>query len=221
MAVDNKNHQLLKLKVDIISWLKFYKIDNIQLIENEEYGYIVDVLGSVNLFEKDLKKIEVKFNTINGAFDCSMNELKALNGCPHRVNGNFFCYSNLLTNLVDGPEYVKNDYLCFANQITCLLGVPEIINGDFDCSFNKIKKLQYCPKNIKKIFLFNDNLIESLSNMDFPTVVGGKVFLHNNLLSEQLLCLNDFQKIKVLLEKEHFSNTIGVKKNKNNNLLKI
>lgn len=221
MVVDNKNNQLLKSKVDIVSWLKFYQIHNTQLIENEEYGYTVDVSGSVNLFEKDLKKIEVKFNTINGAFDCSMNELTTLNGSPHEVNGNFHCYSNLLTSLVDGPQYVSDNYLCFANKITCLLGAPKKIYKDFDCSFNQIKSLQHCPQEIKQMFLLNDNLIESINIKQFPRVVGDKVILYNNLLPEQLQCLKDFEKIKVLLEQDHFLNTIGVQNNKRNNILKI
>lgn len=33
-------------------------------------------------------------------FDCSLNELINLNGCPEKISGNFSCSNNKLKNLI-------------------------------------------------------------------------------------------------------------------------
>ena len=85
---------LLRKKEEIESWLNKYNIKDYKLIEDEKYSYVVNVNSCVHLFKKKLKNIKVKFNEINGYFNCNMNELKSLEGCPNIVNGSFYCSRN-------------------------------------------------------------------------------------------------------------------------------
>ena len=64
---------LLKEKEEIEAWLNQYKIQNYELKKDKEYGYVVNVNNNVDLTNKNLKNIDVKFNEINGYFDCSHN----------------------------------------------------------------------------------------------------------------------------------------------------
>ena len=48
---------LLREKKEIKNWLNQYGIENYKLIENEEYGYVVNCFDDVDLYEKKLKKI--------------------------------------------------------------------------------------------------------------------------------------------------------------------
>ena len=101
----------------------------------------IDVNGEVgvNLDYLRLKKLPLKFNKVNGWFDCSNNELITLEGSPVEVNGSFYFNSNKLTSF----EYV-----------------PKIIRGSFDCSWNNIKTFEYFPSYIKYDFYCYDTPIE-------------------------------------------------------------
>ena len=106
---------LLKNKKDIIKWLETYNIENYTLIEDNQYGYLVDVDDSIDLSQKSLKKIEVKFNHIKGDFNCSHNELISLIGAPQIVDGYFDCSNNKLKNLGGLPNIVDDFLYCVKN----------------------------------------------------------------------------------------------------------
>ncbi len=78
---------------DIESILKRYNIKNRTINEDGT----VDVDGSVDLYEKGLTKIPVKFRNVSGGFFCGFNQLTSLKGCPKEVGGNFLCAYNQLT----------------------------------------------------------------------------------------------------------------------------
>ena len=155
---------LLRDKIEIVTWLKNCAINKYELIEDDQYGYIVNVKTNVNLNHFNLKKIEVKFNKIIGDFNCGSNNLTSLKGCPEIVYGNFFCMSNKLTSLKYSPK---------------------IINKNFGCSYNKLKSLKYSPVKILGSFFCNDNLLINLN--DSPEIVQGGFFAANNLLSIESL----------------------------------
>ena len=52
----------------------------------------IDVNGNVDLSYMGLTKIPLKFNKVNGWFDCSYNKLTSLEGCPKEVEWSFYCY---------------------------------------------------------------------------------------------------------------------------------
>ena len=108
---------LLKEKKEIEAWLNQHKIVNYTLIENKEYGYVVNVNDNVLLFKKKLKNIPVKFNEINGWFDCSSNELTSLEGSPEIVNDSFFSNHNQLKSIKYCPKIIKKSCYFHHNKL--------------------------------------------------------------------------------------------------------
>ena len=98
----------------------------------------IDVDEDVNLHNLGLEKLPIKFNKVNGYFDCSENELTSLSGSPFEVNGDFKCHTNELTSF----KYA-----------------PKIIRGNFDCEWNNIKSFEYFPSYVKRYFWCDDNPI--------------------------------------------------------------
>ena len=83
-----------KDKQQIINWLNKYKVENYTLIPDEQYGFIVNVNGDVDLSDKKLLNIPVKFSKVSGNFYCGYNKLTSLEFSPQTVGGNFSCNYN-------------------------------------------------------------------------------------------------------------------------------
>jgi hypothetical protein len=64
----------------------------------------VDVDGSVNIRNKGLTEIPVKFGRVEGDFNCSYNKLTTLKNCPNVIGDwlGLYCKGNTLT------DYFKN-----------------------------------------------------------------------------------------------------------------
>ena len=110
---------------------------------------LVDVAGNVNLSYKGLKKLPLKFGTVSGYFDCSVNKLTTLEGAPLRVGDGFFCSDNKLTTLEGAPQSVDGNFFCHNNQLTTLEGAPQSVGGNFWCDTNPLPDL--IKNNIKWI----------------------------------------------------------------------
>ena len=106
----------------------------------------IDVNGDVNLAYKNLEHLPLKFNYIEGSFDCSNNELKTLEGCPQTVGGDFDCHRNELKTLEGSPQTVGGDFNCHFNKLETLEGGPQTVGGDFDCYRNELKDLEHFPE---------------------------------------------------------------------------
>ena len=104
----------------------------------------IDVNGYVYIDKEFVKdgKLTIKFNKVNGSFNCDRLELVSLEGCP---------------------EYIENSFDCSDNQLKNLEGCPKYVGGIFDCSYNELINLDELPKEIKgDIYLSNNNFsIES------------------------------------------------------------
>ena len=87
----------LSTKQEIISWLDKMNITNYTI--NKDLS--VDVDSNVNINNRNLTKIPIKFNKVSGSFYCSNNNLTSLVGCPTTVSGSFYCHNNKLTNIND------------------------------------------------------------------------------------------------------------------------
>ena len=96
-----------KNKQQITNWLDKYEIKNYTLIPDENYDFVVDVNGHVDLDHKELITIPVKFNKIKGSFYCNNNQLNSLEFCPKVVGGNFNCSNNQLTSLKYCPKEIN------------------------------------------------------------------------------------------------------------------
>ena len=104
------------------------KIKYLQIILNERLDWIksrstintdgsLDVDGNVWLDELELTEIPLKFNKINGSFDCACNQLTNLKNCPNEVNGYFNCSYNQLTSLEGCPKEVGKNFYCYGNKV--------------------------------------------------------------------------------------------------------
>lgn len=100
--------------------------------------YGVDVLTDVNLKDKDLRILTIKFHKIHGNFDISKNELDSLVNCPVIVEKGFFCDHNILKSLKNGPKRVGQSYHCQDNLLETLDYLPYDLNPD---------KITYLPNN--------------------------------------------------------------------------
>jgi hypothetical protein len=108
----------------------------------------IDVEGNVNLSEKGLDKLPLKFGKVSGDFNCSNNQLFTLEGSPREVGGSFYCRVNKLTTLEGAPEEVGGNFMCSHNELTSLVGSPKIVVGGFCCQSNKLITLEGAPKEI-------------------------------------------------------------------------
>ena len=90
----------------------------------------IDVAGDVDLSDKGLTQLPLRFNKVTGSFDCGNNNLTSLKGCPVWVGVSFICYDNHLTSLEFSPDYVGSNFWCQYNQLTDNYCDSEI-GGDF------------------------------------------------------------------------------------------
>lgn len=115
----------------------------------------VDAHGPVNMSNRNLKKIPIKFNRCTSDFICSHNKLETLENSPFSVHGNFNCSNNNLTNLKGGPRLVSGAYNCSNNYLVSLDGAPLKLKV-FNCSNNQLKDLDKAPI-VTEIMLKNGN----------------------------------------------------------------
>ena len=118
----------------------------------------IDVDGNVDLCDRSLTKLPLKFRSVSGYFDCEDNQLTTLEGAPKSIDGYFDCGNNQLTSLEGAPQSVGGDFYCYNNQLTSLEGAPQSVGGDFDCANNPIFEIWelFEFEDYSKIELFND-----------------------------------------------------------------
>lgn len=187
---------------EIQKWLDYYSTlsinAHVSFIKDKEYGFVVDVKGSVSINNEGLDFIPVKFNVIDGGFSCTDNKLTSLDFAPIEVKdefgiannlltslsgspkkvGMFDCSNNLLPSLEGGPIEVEALYKCVSNSLLSLKGSPEVISGNFLCSNNQLTSLEGCPKKIARIFDVANNKISTLEFI--PDFIGTKIYLDSN-----------------------------------------
>ena len=97
--------------------------------------------GDLKLIQLDLIELPaiLKNVTVNGDFDCTMNQLTSLKNSPKYVSNDFLCYANKLTSLEGSPKSVGGSFYCGFNNLTSLTGAPKFVGGVFSCGFNEIK----------------------------------------------------------------------------------
>ena len=87
----------------------------------------IDVNGDVNLYDRYLEELPLKFNHVSGDFSCSENKLTTLEGAPQSVGLDFDCYSNKLITLQGGPKSVGGWFNCRYNKLTTLKGAHSLL----------------------------------------------------------------------------------------------
>ena len=153
----------------------------------------IDVGGDVDLIDKGLTKLPLKFRNVSGDFICHSNELTSLEGAPQSVGGGFYCYYNELTSLEGAPQSVGDDFDCSSNKLTSLEGAPQSVGGDyFDCSNNQLTTLEGSPQSVTGYFNCDHNPVESIWNLfkdysqvdmlnDYDPVRDGKIIILDRL----------------------------------------
>jgi len=163
------------------SWLS-KKIDNYKIHEIcEKYNIknytinsdgSIDVDSGVYLDYKNLKKLPLKFNKINGWFNCSYNYLTTLEGSPVEVNGNFYCSNNKLTSFKYAPKIIRGNFYCRINNINSFEYFPSFVKDGFYCdNYNPIFEVWRLFKDTNKIELLNDFDIFRDEDTETPSII--------------------------------------------------
>ena len=132
------------INVDQNNLQKEKEIENIKQIlsdlglkpsSHNTYGYIirddlvVDFIGDLNISDRELTDIPVKFGHIRGSFFAHSNKLKTLHNAPDIVEGILFVPDNLLTDLTGIPKKIGHICEISRNQITSLDGIENLEVG--------------------------------------------------------------------------------------------
>ena len=139
---------------------KQYGIENYTINDDGS----IDVVGNVNLWNKGLTELPLRFNRVSGYFDCGSNNLTSLKGCPRWVGNGFYCNRNQLTSLEFSPYYVGGYFSCSSNQLTNNLCDTEI-GGSFYTTLkqdglifddNRVTNYNEWRKMYKRKLILND-----------------------------------------------------------------
>jgi hypothetical protein len=172
-----KNWKLFKESVDSESKIhelcKKYNILNYTI--NDDFS--IDVDDDVNISDKKLDKIPLRFRNVSGCFSCNNNKLKDLKGAPSSVGGGFSCYDNKLTDLKGAPSSVGGYFWCNNNNLTDLRGSPSSVGGYFSCYNNNLTDLRGAPSSVGD-FSCSNNKLTDLKGA--PSSVGGYFWCDDN-----------------------------------------
>ena len=161
-----KKYGLFESNTEIDSICQKYGIQNYTINGDGT----VDVDGDVDLYNRGLTKLPLKFGKVSGNFYCSYNKFTTLEGCPREVVGDFYCHRNQLTTLEGCPKEVGGSFDCSHNQLTTLEGCPGEVGGYFDCVNNQLTiikgELEFV--NIKVPPNIENNPIQEVYQL-FPT----------------------------------------------------
>jgi hypothetical protein len=168
--------KIFESNLEIEKVCRSLKIKKFQIV-----GGLVNVDGDVDISNRGLSKIPVKFGRVEGYFYCHSNQLTHLEGSPQSVGGNFGCVNNQLTHLEGAPQSVGGYFGCSNNQLTHLEGAPQSVGGDFDCSNNQLTHLEGGPQSVGGNFYCYDNQLTHLEGA--PRSVGGNFYCYDNQLT--------------------------------------
>jgi hypothetical protein len=144
----------MQTKIEIEEILKSLNIKNYIINDN----LIVDVDDNVDLYNKQLKEIPVKFGIVTGNFDCAHNKLISLEGAPKIVNGNFDCNDNNLKNLIGIPKIINSEFLHIYDNpnLKSLIGLDLIKNKHLNLLYHDTKiTIEYIKKYKHKSYFIN------------------------------------------------------------------
>jgi hypothetical protein len=148
-------NQFFKTYKETKNWLDEMKIKKYTINDD----LTVDVDGSVFIvhFFSDFNKIPfipIQFNTINGNFDCSHNNLTSLKGCPFKIKKDFNCHNNDLKDIND-----LNSKILFKSIRFHLKWIDEIKQDVWDKYF-----LYWYNKDSNIIYVLKDKISDNIKN---------------------------------------------------------
>jgi len=112
----------------------------------------ISVNGNVDLSDKNLKSIPIKFKEVTGYFYCSYNQLTSLKYCPETVGGDFWCSYNQITNFDGLPEFFEQPIYLLGNPV---YEIYKLFKGDPRCiywirEFDAIRWMKWLETDSKK-----------------------------------------------------------------------
>lgn len=111
-----ESNQFLTNKDDIVEWLQSIGLLKFRFTISNDFVVNVDNGVEINLANRNLKSIPVKFGK-TGSFYCYNNNLTSLKGCPDVINGNFSCRKNNLLYLDFIPDVRHGGFYYDENPI--------------------------------------------------------------------------------------------------------
>lgn len=173
--------------------LKKYNISDYTIYSDDS----IDVNHTVNISNRNLYEMPIKFNNVRGNFYCAQNNLKTLERGPSNCEGSYWCDDNNLENLKGAPRTIYEDFRCRDNDLTSLEGSPRLVYGEFNCSSNRnLATFKGAPKNVNK-FICNNTPIYDI----------WKLF-------------KDYSKIELLNSYDIFTDHLVIDENKLNEFLR-
>ena len=107
--------------------------------------------GSIYLKDNQIDSLKgMNIENVNGDFNCSLNNLKSLEGCPKHIEGDFNCSFNFLKDFSFAPEYVGGLMLCTNLIFNAKIDVERLNNitfGDQNSIINLHKYKEYLNFN--------------------------------------------------------------------------
>jgi len=167
----------------------------------------IDVQGDVDISDRGLKELPLKFNDVSGSFYCQNNQLVSLEGAPQSVGGDFYCYNNQLTNLKGAPQSVGGSFFCKYNQLTSLEGAPQSVGRNFSCDNNQLTNLEGAPQSVGEDFFCDNNQLVSLEGS--PQSVGRNFYCDNNPVEAVWNLFKDYSKVELLNDYDIFREVNG------------
>ena len=131
----------------------------------------IDVNENVDLFDKRLIKLPLKFNKVNGFINFSSNRLTSLEGSPIEINNSFWCNFNRLTSFEFAPKIIRGGFDCENNNIKTFEHFPSYIKYYFCCDDNPIEEVWKLFEDTTKIELLNDFDIFRDEDTDEPAII--------------------------------------------------
>jgi hypothetical protein len=168
----------------------------------------IDVDGNVDLTNKVLTDIPLKFRSVSGYFSCGYNKLTSLEGAPISVGCYFDCSDNKLTNLEGAPKEIGSDFDCSNNELTNLEGAPDNVGGCFYCDYNELTNLEGAPDKVGSSFYCGNNELTSLEGS--PKEIGGYFSCFNNKLTT-LKGITQNRSIKIFCAINNLRDVEGIK----------
>ena len=165
---------------DIDQTCQKYHIENYTINQDGS----IDVNGEVNLSRQGLIELPLNFNIVNTFFDCSLNKLTSLKGCPKKVGGDFYCQINDLISLEGSPELINETFDCGYNYLITLTGGPRKVEKNYYCKNNNLINMKGFPENFRGRMNIENNPIYEIVD---------KLELTNNI--RFIECLNKFNVI--------------------------
>lgn len=119
----------------------------------------IDVNGDIDFNHLHLHQLPLRFNYVDGNFNCSSNYLTSLKDCPRHITGYFDCSRNILTSLEGGPKTIGNGFDCSYNhKLTSLEGGP-VVNKSYYyyCQIESLVSLDGFLGNYNQLVCYNKN----------------------------------------------------------------